>query len=229
MRVVIADPSTLLRSVLVGVFGDAADVDVAAAVATLYELRESCQRDKPHVVLAGTAFPDGSMVDVIADVMLMGARVLVVCDAQSAESGSGLLFAGASGCLFVQDATPVDVVEATRAVAAGNAALHPVVAGTVLELWRSSQRRTGVARLTPMAPAAELPRLTPRESEVLGALARGLPTKAIGREMSVSPKTVESHIARLLAKLDARNRAHAVSVAMDLGLLNGTVQRNEEQ
>jgi DNA-binding CsgD family transcriptional regulator len=47
--------------------------------------------------------------------------------------------------------------------------------------------------------------------------------------MSVSPKTVESHIARLLAKLDARNRAHAVSVAMDLGLLNGTVQRNEEQ
>lgn len=229
MRVIIADPATLLRSVLVGVFSDAADVEVAATVESLDELRASCRRDKPHVVLAATSFPDGSMADAIADVLRIGARVLVVCDVRSAESASGLLFAGASGCLFVQDAGPVAVVEATRAVAAGNAALHPAVAASVLELWRSSQRRTEDAPRPPMPPAAQLPRLTPRETEVLGALAKGLPTKAIGREMSVSPKTVESHIARLLAKLDARNRAQAVSLALDLGLLNGTVQRNEER
>jgi DNA-binding NarL/FixJ family response regulator len=117
------------------------------------------------------------------------------------------------------------VLEATRAVAAGNAALHPAVAAAVLALWRSSQPRTEDARHLPMPPA-ELPRLTPREAEVLEALARGLPTKAIGREMSVSPKTVESHIARLLTKLDVRNRAHAVSVALDLGLLDDTELRN---
>jgi DNA-binding NarL/FixJ family response regulator len=225
MKVVIADPATLLRSVLVGIFSDAADVEVAATVASLDELRASCRRDKPHVVLAGTSFSDGPMADAIADVLLLGARVLVVCDAQSAESASRLLFAGASGCLFVQDAGPVDVLEATRAVAAGNAALHPAVAAAVLALWRSSQPRTEDARHLPMPPA-ELPRLTPREAEVLEALARGLPTKAIGREMSVSPKTVESHIARLLTKLDVRNRAHAVSVALDLGLLDDTELRN---
>lgn len=229
MRVVIADPSTLLRSILVGVFSDAADVVVAATVASLDELRASCRRDKPNVVLVGTSFPDGSMADVIADVLLIGARVLVVCDAQSAESASGLLFAGASGCLFVQDAGPVDVVEATRAVAAGNAALHPAVAAAVLQQWRASAGRTpDDAGNSPMVPDAEAPRLTPREAEVLGALARGLPTKAIGREMSVSPKTVEAHIARLLAKLKARHRAQAVSVALDLGLLEDKGLRNGE-
>jgi DNA-binding NarL/FixJ family response regulator len=230
VRVVIADPSTLLRSILVGVFNDAADVEVAATVASLDELRASCQVDKPNIVLVGTSFPDGSMADAIADVLLIGARVLVVCDAQSADSASGLLFAGASGCLFVQDAGPVDVVEATRAVAAGNAALHPAVAAAVLQQWRSSPGRIlNDAGISPIAPDTEAPRLTPREAEVLGALARGLPAKAIGREMSVSPKTVEAHIARLLAKLKARHRAHAVSVAMELGLLEGNRLRNEER
>jgi DNA-binding NarL/FixJ family response regulator len=220
MRIVIADPSTLLRSVIVGVYSDAADVEVAATAASLGELRACCRRDKPHVVLAATSFPDGSLADAIADVLLIGARVLVVCDAQATESAARLLFAGASGCLFVQDAGPVDVVEATRAVAAGNAALHPAVAAAVLQQWRSSQGRTAEdARNSPMAPDAEAPRLTPREAEVLRALVRGLPTKTIGREMSVSPKTVEAHIGRLLAKLKARHRAHAVSIASDLGLL----------
>lgn len=230
MRVMIANPSTLLRSILVGVFNDVADVVVAAAVASLGELRGSCHRDKPHVVLAGTSFPDGPMADAIADVLVIGARVLVVCDAQSAVSAYGLLFAGASGCLFVEDAGPVEVVEATRAVAAGNAALHPAIAAAVLQQWRSSSR--GIAAddgSSVMALDSEVPPLTPREAEVLRALARGLPTKTIGREMSVSPKTVEAHIARLLAKLKARHRAHAVSVALDLGLLDGKGQRNGER
>lgn len=79
-----------------------------------------------------------------------------------------------------------------------------------------------------MALNGEVPRLTPREAEVLRALARGLPTKTIGREMSVSPKTVEAHIARLLAKLKARHRAHAVSIALNLGLLERKEQRDGE-
>ncbi|MEA2959503.1 MAG: hypothetical protein QOJ58_5424 [Alphaproteobacteria bacterium] len=229
MRVMIADPSTLLRGILVGVFNDVADVVVAGAVASLGELRGGCQRDKPHVVLAGTSFPDGLMADAIADVLLIGARVLVVCDAQSAVSASGLLFAGASGCLFVEDAGPVEVVEATRAVAAGNAALHPAVAAAVLQQWRSSPVGTAAdAGTSVMALNGEVPRLTPREAEVLRALARGLPTKTIGREMSVSPKTVEAHIARLLAKLKARHRAHAVSIALNLGLLESKEQRDGE-
>lgn len=222
MRVVIADPSPLLRSVIAGAFTEATDIDVAATVGSVGELRASYLRYRPQVVLVGTSFSDGAMLDAIADILHGGIRVLVICDERSADVASSLLFAGASGCLFVQDAGPADVVEATRAVAAGNAALHPAVAAAVLQLWRS-------APVTAEQPDVALPtKLTPREAQVLRALARGLPTKAIGRELDVSPKTVEAHIARLLAKLKARHRAHAVSIALDLGLLEGKGLRNGE-
>lgn len=217
MRVVIADPSPLLRSVITGAFADAPDIDVAATVGSMDELSASYRRYKPQVVLIGTSFSDGAMRDAIADILQGGTRVLVICDARSADVASALLFAGASGCLFVQDAGPADVVEATRAVAAGNAALHPAVAAAVLQLWRSAPVISDRGAEEP--DVARSTTLTPREAQVLRALARGLPTKVIGRELDVSPKTVEAHIARLLAKLGVRNRAHAVSVALALGLL----------
>ncbi|MGH3612597.1 MAG: response regulator transcription factor [Pseudonocardia sp.] len=218
MRVVIADPSPLLRDVLAGVFTGTADIDVAATAATLDEIRTGCRRFTPEVVISGTSFPDGDMSEAIAGILLTGTRVLVVCDASSANVSSALLFAGASGCLFVQDAGPIEVVDATRDVAAGNAALHPAVAAAVLRQWRAEQVRPGGSRDSAPTTTPRV-RLTPREGEVLAALARGLPTKLIGRELVVSPKTVEAHIARLLAKLGARNRAHAVSVALECGLL----------
>jgi DNA-binding NarL/FixJ family response regulator len=65
------------------------------------------------------------------------------------------------------------------------------------------------------------PTLTQREADVLNALARGLPTKTIARELSVSPKTVEAQISRLLMKLGAHNRAHAISMARSQGLFDG--------
>ncbi|MFZ0875862.1 MAG: hypothetical protein WAN20_15245, partial [Pseudonocardiaceae bacterium] len=138
MRVVIADPSPLLRSVIAGAFTEATDIDVAATVGSVGQLRASYLRYRPQVVLVGTSFSDGAMLDAIADILHGGIRVLVICDERSADVASSLLFAGASGCLFVQDAGPADVVEATRAVVAGNAALHPAVAAAVLQLWRSA-------------------------------------------------------------------------------------------
>jgi DNA-binding NarL/FixJ family response regulator len=68
---------------------------------------------------------------------------------------------------------------------------------------------------------SEPPTLTRREVDVLRALGRGLPTKTIARELSVSPKTVEAQISRLLMKLGAHNRAHAISVARSQGLFDG--------
>lgn len=217
MNVIVADRSPLMRSVLVRVFEDAADIEVVGSIGGLSELLASCRQRAPEVVLAGISFGDGDLMDGIATMLLEGARVLVICDVAASELASMLLFAGASGCLFVQDVCAADVVAATRDVADGNAALHPAAAAAVLRQWRAA-RQPAPPVASDSANAA--PQLTPREAEVLDALARGLPTKTIGRELAVSPKTVEAHIARLLAKLDARNRAQAVSVALDRGLLD---------
>jgi len=219
LKVVVADPSLALRSILARTVGAVADIAVVASVASLSDLLTCCRQCAPKVVLTGASFADGSLVEAIPDVLLAGARVLVVCDAGAAEAVSSLLFAGASGCLFVQDAGPAEVVAATRDVAAGNAALHPAAAAAVLRQWRTARAGTPDSAEGRSGTAPAPPQLTPREAEVLGALARGLPTKTIGRKLAVSPKTIDAHIARLLAKLGVRNRAQAVSVALERGLL----------
>ncbi len=214
MKIVVAERSALLCDVLTTAFADAPDVELTA-VGSLTALVDRCRHSAPAVVIAGCVFGDGELADVLADILMTGARVLVICDDPSPEAASRLLFAGASGCLCTDDASPGDVVTATRAIAAGHATLHPAAAAAVLNHWRAT-------RPAPAADPRETPptRLSPRELQVLAALARGLPTKTIGRELAVAPKTAEAHIARLLAKLAARNRVHAVSIAIARGLLD---------
>jgi len=218
VKVLVADPSPLLREVLSAAFSEVPsdDLECAGAPGSLSDLRGACRRLRPHVVLSACGFADGDLLDAMPELLGTGARVLVVCTSTATEAVSALLFAGASGCLSVEDCAPSDVVAAVRTVAAGHVALHPAAAAAVLQQWRlmrySSDR---------LPSRSEPSTLTPREVEVLHALARGLPTKAIARELSVSPKTVESHISRLLTKLGAHNRTHAISVARSRGLFTG--------
>ncbi len=215
MRVLVADPSPLLRDVLSAPFSDATfdDLECAGAVGSLSALRTACWRLRPDIVLSACGFADGDLLDAMPALLNTPARVIVVCSSTATEAVSALLLAGASGCLSLDDCAPSDVVAATRTVAAGDASLHPAAAAAVLQQWRM-MRSSPAGLPTP-------PTLTRRELDVLHALARGLPTKTIARELSVSPKTVEAHISRLLTKLGARNRAHAISAAQSHGLFNG--------
>jgi DNA-binding NarL/FixJ family response regulator len=218
VKVLVADPSPLLREVLSASFVESTcdDVECVSAVESLTELRAACQRLRPHIVLSACSFADGDLLDALSELLATGARVLIVYTSTSTEAVSALLFAGASGCLSVDDCAPPDVVAAIRTVAAGHAALHPAAAAAVLQQWR-------MMRSSPdgLPSRSQPPTLTRREVDVLHALARGLPTKTIARELSLSPKTVESHISRLLTKLGARNRAQAISVARAQGLFEG--------
>jgi DNA-binding NarL/FixJ family response regulator len=229
MKILTADPSPMLRAVLTAAFDTVDDVEVAASAGSAAELLVHCRRCRPQVVVSGLGFPDGELIEVIAEILRGVARVLVVCDAAAAEKAGALLLAGASGCLYVDDCGRADVVAAVRRVAAGDAALHPAAAATVLRMWRAERSREG--RRADGGRPVPMPTLTPREDEVLRALARGLPTKSIGRELAVSPKTVEAHIARVLTKLGARNRAQAVALAESCGLLtsaNGVGSMRDE-
>ncbi|MGH3983872.1 MAG: hypothetical protein ACRDST_14615, partial [Pseudonocardiaceae bacterium] len=114
MKVLVADPSPLLREVLWASFADANcdDVECAGAVESLAELRAACQRLRPHIVLSACSFADGDLLDAMPELLGTGARLLVVSTSTAIESVSALLFAGASGCLSVDDCAPSDVVAA---------------------------------------------------------------------------------------------------------------------
>ena len=124
------------------------------------------------------------------------------------------LRAGASGFLL-KDAPPADLISAVRVVAAGEALLAPSVTRRLIaDFARRSARsaaRTG--------PALRLNGLTPRETEVLELIARGLSNQEIADTLVLAEQTVKTHIGRVLAKLELRDRAQAVIFAYESGLV----------
>lgn len=208
MRVLVGHSSSLLRDVLrEALEGEGVMLD--PPVAGLAELRTACRLDPPAVAIAGLGFPDGALAEAITEILLSGARLLVLCRADEARAASALLFAGAAGCVVVDDAGRDDVLAAVRTVADGRAPLHPAVASAVLNQWRAAQERS-----------ASSERLSGREMEVLRLLAEGLPTRTAAGALAVSPKTIEAHLARIMVKLGARNRTHLVALAAERGLLS---------
>jgi DNA-binding NarL/FixJ family response regulator len=127
------------------------------------------------------------------------------------------LRAGASG-FMLKDAPPEEIAAAVHIVASGDALLAPAVTRAVIEEFT---RR-------PPAPEASQPRaveeLTPREHEVLGLLARGLSNPEICAELVISEATAKTHVARILQKLDLRDRIQAVIYAYENGLIQPGAQ-----
>jgi DNA-binding NarL/FixJ family response regulator len=229
VQVLVAHPRPLLCEALSRALGSAPEIDVVASAMTLADLRRSCVADSPHVVLTAPAFPDGELVGALGEVLRHNVRVLVLCEARRLDTATPLLFAGASGCQSWQDCGADDLVAAVRSVAAGHAALHPAAAAAVLRQWRAVREDGDHAAPAPVG-RTHTPVLTARERDVLSEMAGGRTTRTIAGNLAVSPKTVEAHITRILAKLGARNRAQAISVARELELLSNvgnSIARNE--
>ncbi|MEZ0577595.1 response regulator [Nocardioides sp. MH1] len=138
--------------------------------------------------------------------------VLVLTTFDDDEMLSGALRAGAAGFLL-KDSSADDLIRGVRAVAAGDSWLDPAVTGRVLDTYRGS---------APPAPPASGPSevLTPREVEVLRAMAIGRSNGEIAADLVISELTVKSHIGRIFTKLHLRDRPAAIVYAYDHGLVS---------
>jgi DNA-binding NarL/FixJ family response regulator len=171
-------------------------------------------RERAHLLggtlRAGDA-PGGGFA-VVADPGLDGVRVLVLTTFDEDEHVFAAIRAGASGYLL-KDVAPPDLRAAIRTVAAGDSLLSPAVTATVL---RAVAEAPGGAdeRL-----AGQVAALTEREREVLRQVGRGLTNDEIARELYLSPATARTYVSRLLAKLDARDRAALIVLAYETGLV----------
>jgi DNA-binding NarL/FixJ family response regulator len=123
------------------------------------------------------------------------------------------LRAGASGFLL-KDATTAELVHAVKVVAAGDALLAPSVTRRLIADF--TRQPPGHA---PLPPAAQLDALTSRETEVLKLIARGKSNTEISDTLCIAPETAKTHVKRILAKLGLRDRAQAVMVAYETGLI----------
>jgi DNA-binding NarL/FixJ family response regulator len=142
-------------------------------------------------------------------------RVLIVTAFDLDEYIDEALAIGVSG-FIVKSASPEELVAAVRAVAAGEAYLGPSVTRRVMQAFA----RRGIKLADELS---QLSSLTQRELDVLRCLARGLSNREIARELSISETTVRTHVGHVLAKLDLRDRIHAVVRAHEMGVLDATV------
>ncbi len=210
LRVVIADDQPMMRAGFKAVLEATGSIEVVAEAATGEEAVAAAEAHRPDVVLMDIRMP--GMDGIEATRRLPRQRVLILTTFGLDEYIIEALRAGASGFLL-KDAPTREVVEAVRAVAAGDAVLAPAVTRQLLD--QVGRRLPAAVSRTPEG----LAELTDREQQVLRLLAVGLSNNEIAEALVVSEPTVKTHVSNLLGKLGLRDRVQAVIYAYESGLI----------
>jgi DNA-binding NarL/FixJ family response regulator len=214
IRIVLVDDQELVRTGLRALAERDGDITVVGEAGTGRAGLSHVRQLRPDVVLMDIRMPemDGLRAtrEIVADPGLDDVRVLVLTTFDEDEHVFEAIRAGAAGYLL-KDVAPVDLRSAIRLVAAGESLLSPAVTRTVM--------RSLAHRLQSTVDDAPIRELTDREREVLTLVGRGLSNEEIARELFLSPATARTYVSRLLAKLDARDRARLVVLAYETGLV----------
>ena len=213
IRVLIADDQELVATGFRMILAAQEDIDVVGEAADGAAAVELALRLRPDVVLMDIRMPRMDGIEatkrILADSRAGRARVLVLTTFDADEYVYEALAAGASGFLL-KDGPADELLRAVRVIAGGETLLSPSVTTKVVERF---------ARRGRTAPPPALEELTPRELEVLKLLARGMSNAEIAEQLVIGEATVKTHVARVLLKLDLRDRVQAVVVAYESGIV----------
>ncbi|MEU6521093.1 response regulator transcription factor [Streptomyces sp. NPDC046978] len=213
-RVVIADDQALVRtgfSLILAADG----IDVVAEASDGDEAIDAVHRTRPDLVLMDIRMPGTDGLEATRRILSGTApdlpRVIMLTTFDLDRYVYAALTAGASGFLL-KDVTPEHLVAAVRLARTGDALLAPAITRRLVERFVSRDIEAGALH-------RDLSVLTPRELEVLRSLCGGLSNAELAARFGLSEATVKTHVARILAKLRLRDRAQAVVVAYETGLV----------
>ncbi|MEU5030293.1 response regulator transcription factor [Streptomyces milbemycinicus] len=215
VRIVIADDQDVVRAGFGALLDTQPDLSVVGSAADGAAAVGVCRETRPDVVLMDVRMPVLDGIEATRRIIAgagagRGPRIVMLTTFDLDEYVYDALAAGASGFLL-KDMTAERLFEAVRVVAAGDALLAPTVTRRLIGEF---------VRLRPhTAEPSPLALLTPRETEVLRLIAEGLSNAEIAARLTVSAETVKTHVSRVLAKLGARDRAQAVMLAYEFGLV----------
>lgn len=210
VRVLVADDNELLRTGLTTVLESDPDVTVVAGAPDGPTAVRLAVEHDPDVVLMDVEMPGGDGITATRRLVAAAprTRVLVLTMFDLDEYVVEALAAGASGFL-IKTCGPVELLRAVHQCAAGETTVGPTVMARLVSAYVEHR---------PRADGTVLATLTPREVDVLRAMADGLSNSEIGQRLHLAETTVKTHVARVLAKLGVRDRVQAVVVAHRLGV-----------
>jgi DNA-binding NarL/FixJ family response regulator len=216
IRVLLVDDQQLVRTGFRMILSDEADIEVVGEAPDGQSALDAVRRLRPDVVVMDVRMPVLDGVEATRRLVAdpdVSARVLVLTTFDADEFVFEALRAGASGFLL-KDVAPDDFAAAIRTVAAGDALLAPSVTKRLLDRFRD---RLPAGRADPRDE--RIRDLTERELEILKLVARGLSNREIAERLVLAEPTVKTHVSHALLKLDLRDRAQAVVLAYEVGLV----------
>ena len=206
IRLYIIDDHPIVRQGLVAVLEDEADFQITGTAVSARQAVRSIAECRPDVLLLDLEMPDENGMTVIPDLLhaLPVLRILVFTAYETEDLVLSAVRAGAAGYLL-KGAPAAEIAKAIRTVYAGETYLEARIAGRIV---------AQIAGRTKIAA-----RLTAREEQILKCVAEGLANKQIAHRLAISERTVKFHLTSVFQKLGTENRAQAVAVAAQRGLL----------
>ncbi len=220
VRVLLADDDALLRAGVAVVLGTSDGIEVVGEAADGLQAVALCRSLTPDVVVMDVRMPGVDGIEATRRIVAAGlpTRVLVLTTFHHDEYVWGALRAGASGFLLKR-ASPERLIDAVHLLAAGDALLDPAVTRDLVEQFVGRGSGAPDAGAATSVPGRRLAQLTEREREVLRLVAEGYSNSEIGDLLAIAESTAKTHVKRILTKIDARDRAQAVVIAYQGGLM----------
>ncbi len=213
IRALVADDQAVVRTGFVNLLNTQEDIKVVGEAEDGVQAVRIAATTRPDLALLDIRMPHKNGIDAAREILAASdgaTKVLMLTTFGLDEYVYDALAAGAGGFLL-KDATFPELLHAVRVVAAGNALLSPEITKRVICEYVHAR----ASRL----PVHSVGELTAREAEVLTLIARGLSNAEIAGRLTITDHTVKTHINRLFAKLELRDRAQAVIVAYEWGLV----------
>lgn len=207
IRVLIVDDHPIVREGVTAVLERERDIDVVGAAETVEDGLRLAARLRPDVVLLDLKLPDVGTIDSVTSFAAEGRRIVVFTAYDTDDEVFRAIRGGARGYLL-KGSPAAEIAQAIRQVHAGESYLTPRIAAKLVNGFAQPRGRTGL--------------LSARERGVLRLVAAGLSNRQIAETLSISERTVKFHVTAIFNKLGAENRAQAVALAAERGLLSSS-------